>query len=131
MLSESAVIALIISYASIFGVDKNVALAVAKQESNYKVLAMSKDKKDHGIFQLRKSSYPHLSKKELLNPYTNVMLGIMYLKKAKEKCIHTKHLEWLTCYNAGPTGAKRIKYPSKFKYVRIITKAVSERKFHE
>ena len=119
-MTEAAIISLIVFYSNMFGFDSRVALAVAKVESGYKINAVSKDSKDLGIFQLRQTSYPGYSRKALLNPRINVMLGILHLKRIKESCVHQRNLDYLTCFNLGEAGAKKVKYPHLWKYVKKV-----------
>lgn len=124
-MTEAAVMSLIVLYSQMFGFDVKVALAVAKVESGYKSEAVSKDGQDFGVFQLRKSSYPGYSKKALMNPRINVMLGVLHLKRVKESCVHKKNLDYLTCYNMGEKKAKKVKYPHLWKYVKAVNKELN------
>jgi len=119
-MTEATVMALIVLYSQMFGFDSRVALAVAKVESGYKVNAVSKDTKDVGVFQLRTTSYPGYTRKALMNPRINIMLGILHLKRVKDTCVHKKNLDYLTCFNMGEAKAKRVKYPHLWKYVKKV-----------
>lgn len=124
MFTKAAIISLIISYAQIIGVDSRVALAVAKVESNYDHKAISADRHDYGVFQLRAKYYPEFSKKELLNPHTNIVLGLITLKQMRKECPHKLDKAWTICFNRGIAGAKKVKYPEKDKYVKKVKLAM-------
>jgi hypothetical protein len=124
--TKAMIISMIISYSQMLGVDHKVALAVAKVESQYNPKAISKDKEDVGVFQLRAKYYPQYSKKELFNPHTNVILGLLTLKQMRKECPHKLNKSWTICYNRGVAGAKKVKFPEKDKYVRQIKLAMED-----
>lgn len=124
-MTEATIIALITSYSMMFNVNPKVAISVARVESRLNPKAVSRDGFDHGLFQIRSTSYPGYSKKALMNPRINIFLGVLHLKKAKDTCIHQKDLNWLTCYNLGNAGAKKVKYPHLWKYVKAVNKELN------
>ncbi len=100
-----------------YGIDPNTTLAVAKHESNFNYMAISKTN-DYGVFQLNKNSFPNYTKKQLLNPRINIELGIKYLIQMKKICKYKKDIQYLTCYNLGVKYTKNnIKHPELFPYV--------------
>ena len=127
-MTESAVISMILTYANIFGVNPSVAVAVARQESGLRPSAISRNHRDIGLFQLNLSSYPAYTKKDLLNPQFNAMLGILHLRNAKETCVHKEEINWLVCFNFGQGNAKKVKHPHLFPYVKRVRYLMS--KYH-
>jgi soluble lytic murein transglycosylase-like protein len=117
---------MIVAYSHLVGLDPHVPLAIAKIESNYKVHAVG-PKGEIGVFQLNPSAYPDYKVKDLKNVKTNVELGIKTLKKMKDSCPHKR--DWVLCYNTGVTGAKRIKNPKEFPYVKKFNKAYTSVKY--
>lgn len=113
------IIQLIQSYALQYGVDPQVALTVAKIESNYNpsVIGITGDV---GIFQLNPNSFPEFTIGQLQDPETNIRLGVQYLAKVKHQCVHQNGITWLVCYNYGSKNAKHIKHPELFPYVRKV-----------
>jgi soluble lytic murein transglycosylase-like protein len=107
------------------GIDPQITQAVIKIESNNKPFAISADKKDFGLMQIRQKFVPY-SQLQLLNSCTNVMVGTALLAKAKASCKKCLDKTWINAYNLGITGAKRLKHPRKFRYYRKIA-AVLER----
>lgn len=99
----------------------DVAQAVSFQESRLDPKAVG-SLKEQGLFQLRYEQYPMYSMKQLQDPYLNMELGISYLAKLRHTCVYTDDVNYLVCFNAGPSKAKKIKHPGKFKYVREVKK---------
>jgi soluble lytic murein transglycosylase-like protein len=129
MLTKAALIAYITITAQQHGLDPDLALAVAEHESHFRTTATS-HKGAIGIFQIMPHVQPHLTPVQIRDPATNVKLGVQMLVEFRKICVHKKDLQWLTCYNAGPTGAKRIKNPAKFIYVTEVAKILKRIK-HE
>jgi soluble lytic murein transglycosylase-like protein len=125
-MTQAAIVSLIILYSNIYGVDQKVALAVAEQESHYNPRAIG-PVGELGIYQLRPEFNRKFTKKQLLTPEINIALGVYKLKMVKKTCVHKKDIEWLICFNAGDSGAKKIKYPSRFPYVRAVRKLMVAR----
>lgn len=124
------IISLILQYSSLYGIDPLLALSVAKAESGFNPSAVSTTG-DYGVFQLNRSSFKGYSREELLDPETNVKLGIKYLLKMKAECVHQAGITWLTCYNYGPENAKHVKHPDLFPYVKKIRGIMNEFKVGE
>lgn len=122
--TKAAIVSMIIAYSQMVGVDHRVALAIAKVESNYVYNAVSPDKQDYGVFQIRAKYHPEFSKKELLNPHTNIILGLLMIKEAKQGCKHKLAHTWTVCYNRGIAGGKKVKDASKDKYVKKVRLAM-------
>lgn len=113
------IISLILHYSALYGVDPVLALSVGYVESGLNPKAESATK-DLGVFQLNPESFKGHTKAQLLDPETNIKLGLRYLAQMKRECVHKEGITWLTCYNYGPGNAKRVKYPKRFPYVRKI-----------
>lgn len=114
-------IALIGYYSAVYGIDPKLSLAVAKHESKMNPIAVG-SKGELGLFQLMPSSFPKVSKKELIKPETNIKLAIKYLGWLKKNCNHQMDNTYLVCYNYGINNAKKVKYPKKFPYYVSVMK---------
>lgn len=109
-------------YSFLHGVDPLITQAVIKVESNGNPYALSPDKKDGGLMQVRQKYVPE-TMLQLLNPCANVKRGTKLLAQAMKRCRHKADLTWLVCYNAGITGGSRIKWPKKFSYyIKVVSK---------
>lgn len=97
------------------GVDPSIALSVAKVESNLNPNVIGKHG-EIGLFQLR-PEYSGYTRKGLFNPHINVMAGINRIKEVQQRCRFKDDFQYLICYNIGYDGAKKIKYPSRNKYL--------------
>lgn len=113
-------------YATQFGIDPNVAVAVAEAESSMRIHAIG-SVGEVGLFQIR-PEYSSLNKDELKNPVNNIIKGVLKLRQAKEECIHKQDLTWLTCYNRGISGAKKVKNPHKDQYVLKVKNKIKNKK---
>jgi soluble lytic murein transglycosylase-like protein len=118
-MSNEVIIALIISYAKMFGVDPNVAVSVAKVESKLNVNAVG-SLGEIGLFQIRPEFQPKYTKKQLFKPETNIAVGVSQLAKYQDTCVHRDDINYLVCYNFGPSNAKKVKYPHMFPYVKKV-----------
>lgn len=116
---KTLIIQLIQSYALQYGVDPQLAISVAKVESNLNptVIGITGDV---GVFQLNPHSFPEYTVKQLKDPTINIRLGIQYLAKVKKECTHQRGITWLVCYNYGSRNAKKIKYPELFPYIKKV-----------
>ena len=112
---------LIVTYATLLNFNPQIAVSVAKVESNLNPNAIG-TKGEIGLFQIMPQYHKMLSKEELKNIHTNIIVGITMLRDVKNKCVHKKELTWLTCYNMGYSGAKRLKNPKDFSYVKKVRK---------
>ena len=113
------ILALIIESANNFGIDPNLVLAVIKVESNFNVDAKSPTN-DFGLMQLNKKAFPEFTEQQLLNPKTNIYLGVKHLSDMKKQCIHKNNNDWLVCWNYGISNAKKVKNPSLFPFVKKV-----------
>ncbi len=124
-MTKAAIISLIIAYSHVFGIDPKISLAVARVESNYNTKA-SGELSEVGLFQIRPEFYPMLSKTELQNPRTNVMVGLRMLSDAKRDCPHQGGINFLVCYNYGVKNSYNVKHPELFPYVQKVQKVMKK-----
>jgi hypothetical protein len=122
---NAAILALITYYSGMYGIDPNVAVAVAQKESQFRVDAVG-SKGEIGLFQLMPSAFPNKTKKELFNPKTNIQLGIKHLAWNKKYCKHKDDINYLVCYNYGIKNAEHVKYPHLFPYVKDVRNIMSQ-----
>ena len=108
-------------------IDHRITIAVIQVESNGNPMAVSPDKKDSGLMQIRVKYVPE-TMLQLFNPCTNVKRGTKLLAEAKRRCRHKLDNTWLTCYNMGHTGAARLKFPKKFPYYVKVMSQLNEKK---
>ena len=121
-MTTQAIINMIMFYSQMMNVDANVALAVAKVESNFKVDAVS-SVGAVGIFQVV-PRYSKYSRKELFNPEINVKEGLRILKEAKRRCVHQVGNTWVLCFSHGHTGATKLRYPASNFYVQRVNRTL-------
>ena len=114
---------LIITYATMLGVDPYIALSVASVESNIQMDKVG-ELGEIGVFQIL-PEYSGYSPTGLSNPHINVMAGINRIKETQSRCKYKDDLYYLICYNMGYEGAKRIRYPDKNEYVKRIRKELT------
>lgn len=119
-MTTTFMIKLITFFALQQGIDPNIAISVAKIESNFNMKAVG-PYGEIGIFQVR-PEYSKYSKKELVNAETNIKEGLRILKTAMKSCKHQTSNKWLVCYNAGVTGGSSLKFPSEFAYYKKVQK---------
>lgn len=106
-------------YSFLNGIDPRITQAVIQTESNGNPYALSPDKKDGGLMQVRIQYVPE-TRAQLFQSCTNIARGTQLLKQAMNKCKHKANNTWLVCYNAGIKGGAKIKFPRKFPYYRKI-----------
>jgi soluble lytic murein transglycosylase-like protein len=116
---DLSLIALITLYATTHGVDPNVAVSIAKVESNFNMKAVG-TKGERGIYQLLPKAFPQYTVKELSQLEKNVEIGVKHLAYSNKRCSHKSNLDWVICYNRGVKGGSRVQNPSKDNYVRKV-----------
>ncbi len=110
-------------YSFLNQVDVRITQSVIEIESNGNPYALSPDRQDGGLMQIRMKYAPE-SRLQLFQSCTNVKRGTEILKRAKESCRECVDGSWVVAYNVGITGFKKIKHPKKFPYFIKITKAM-------
>lgn len=118
-MTQLTIIGLISFYSAIYGVDPNLATAVAMNESSLNPNAIGK-LKEVGLYQIRPEFVKEYTAKQLLQPEINIIVGLQKIKKAQETCVHKNDIEFLVCYNYGNTNALKVKHPSLFPYVKRV-----------
>jgi hypothetical protein len=127
---DVALIALIGYYAGIYGIDPNVAVAVAKVESSFKVDAVG-GKGEIGLFQIMPAIYPNVRKESLFDPKVNIELGIRHLAWNKKYCKHKENKTYLVCYNYGIKNAEKVKHPTLWPYYKKVMAEVNKLKMKD
>lgn len=116
----NTLLALVMYYANMYGVNPHLALSVIQVESgfNHKAVGLLGE---IGLMQLR----PEYVDKSvnLFDPEINIKLGIKKLADVKKSCYHKKNKTFVICYNLGVKGGSRIKYPYKFSYYKKVIAA--------
>lgn len=106
---------LIFVHAIANGINPNLALAIAKNESKLNPKARG-SLGEIGVFQLR----PEFHKGNIWNTEQNIIIGIKYLKSLEKRFVPKYGDAWFISYNLGPNYPKTLKYPKKFQYyVRV------------
>lgn len=90
--------------------DPDLILALKKVESNINPKAIGDGGRSFGLMQIQYTTAKGLGfkgkAKDLLDPYTNMKYGCMYLSKMYEKSDRNVYMA-LMAYNAGPNALKR------------------------
>lgn len=115
---ETFIWAMLIINAPKYDINPYLAAAVVKTESNFNSKAVG-SLGELGLFQIR-PEYSKYSRRQLLDPYINIIAGLEMLERVKRKCKHTIDKTFLTCYNAGITGGSKLKYPKRFPYYNKV-----------
>lgn len=88
-------------------IDYSFAMAVMFRESSYDVQAVSKDGRDHGLFQIRDVNNERLEAAigvtDMYDPYQNIRAGLFMLRELFEKYDDPRKV--LMAYNMGEYGA--------------------------
>lgn len=102
---------LIASCLAMAATNNNVPLdllyAIAKVESGLNASAVSSDKEDWGLMQVRKRYVAAKYKGKLLDPCINAQLAAEKLKQKAKECKFKHNFTYVVCYNRGIAGAKR------------------------
>lgn len=102
-----------------YGIDPEVAVAIAKTESSLNPKAIG-GAGEVGLFQL----HPEFHKVERGNIHNNVNVAMKYLVQVKNICEPKYKDAWLICFNLGPYYSKTIRYPTKFPYFIKVRKNI-------
>lgn len=124
-MTKVLIIKLIMHYAALYGVNGDIAVAVAQVESNLNPVMVG-DLGEVGLYQLRPEYVQGYTAKQLLNPETNIKVGVKMLADDMKSCKHKKNHTWVICHNLGRTGASKVKYPELFPYYKKINIALQE-----
>lgn len=111
---RSNIISLIEQTAITEGIDPELAVAIAKTESQLRVNAVG-SLGEVGLFQLRPEYH------KIGNVHENIKTAIKYLAEIKRKYEPSHGDAWFIFYNLGLNYSKPIRYPRLFKYyVRVM-----------
>ena len=99
------------------GVDPNIAVAVAKVESNFDQTKLG-SKGEIGMFQIMPY---HAKGEDLWNISLNIRIGVALLKNASYIC-QDMGQAWVVCYNNGIH--RRPKYPQLHPYYKKVMEAM-------
>jgi soluble lytic murein transglycosylase-like protein len=119
--SKSEIEEMIIQEAEYQGFDSNLALAIAKVESNLNPKAVGR-MGEIGLFQLR----PEYHDVRIGQVRHNVRVAISYLVKLQNQC-RSYGRAFYICYNLGPNYRRKdglpLKYPRSFAYYKRVEHA--------
>jgi len=104
-----------------YGVEPELALAIAYVESAYNPNAIGKSHKEKGIFQLHPKYFP----KAKLDVESNIEMGIKHLAWSIKRCKSKFDKAAFICYNVGVNNS-RIKNPKQFQYYRKVMNVKSK-----
>ena len=116
----NSILAIIQTYSLLYNVDPRVIEAIVKVESDYNPVAVS-SKGAVGLMQII-PKYAHKTKKQLLDPETNIHEGIKLLLKIKQECVHKDNFTFVVCYSLGSPKGNKVKHPTKFFYYKQFIK---------
>lgn len=94
------------------GVDYYMALALIERESGYKWDATGDNGASKGLMQIQEQYHTErmeaLGVEDLYNPYSNMRVGVNYLKEIQDKYLASSGAHCvLMVYNMGASGAKK------------------------
>ena len=118
----------IVEQSTAHGIQPEIIVAMIKQESNYKADTMGDKGNSFGLMQIQKRFHlermERLGVTDLLDPYSNVSVGIDFLAELLDKYDGNIPMA-LTAYNCGASGAYN-NYFSKGIYANNYAKRVME-----
>lgn len=115
---------IILHYCSIYHFDPLLLQAMIQTESNWNPSAIG-SRGEVGLLQLT-PGVVGVSKNHLMDPATNIINGLIFIKKVREECKWKEDNEWLVCFNQGSPKGNKIKYPKKNAYYKRVMKIVKE-----
>lgn len=124
---NSYLLSLILFWSNQYDVDPVTVMKVINVESSYNTKAVGKHG-ELGLMQLLPSSFPQYTREQLLDPKTNIKLGIKYLSECKKQCIHKDNNSYLVCYNRGVFGGNKVINPYIDKYVKKVNNSIYEKR---
>jgi hypothetical protein len=98
--------------------------AIAMHESGLRVDAKG-SLGELGLYQIRPEFAKGYTKEQLLDPQTNVILGMQKILEAKRTCVHQNDIEYLICFNSGNTNAKKFKHPELAPYIKAVKRGMA------
>lgn len=98
----------------IYGIERELILAIIKVESNFEVKAVGKSHKERGLMQLNPRYFPTAR----FDVASNLRQGVRYLARVREACYERYREAWFICYNTGPNA--RLKKPKTFSYYKKV-----------
>ena len=107
------------------GVQPQLTQAVITVESSGNPLALGRSHGEVGLLQIRPQFVPE-TRLQLFNSCTNVMVGTRILGQLKRKCKLCIDRTWINSYNLGITGARKLRYPTLWKYHKKIVARLEE-----
>lgn len=105
-------------------IDYRVTQAVISIESSGNPFALG-SAREVGLMQIKPQYVPETAL-QLGQSCTNVMRGTAILRDMKKRCKHRLDKTYVTCYNLGITGARRIRHPKLQRYYKKITAKLEE-----
>jgi len=111
-LSKQEIISLIRVTALEYGINPNLAVAIAQVESRIEPNAVGMHG-EIGVFQL----LPKYHAVQAGDVYSNVRVAMKYLAKLKRKC-GDYGSAFYVCYNYGPT--RKLTHPTRFPYYKLV-----------
>ena len=116
----------ILFYSFLNGIDPQVTKAVIKVESNNTQFAVGKTHGEIGLMQIR-PRFVTESKQQLFNSCTNIMVGTRILGQFKKDCKLCVDRTYVNLYNLGKAGARKLRYPKKWRYYRKVVAMMGEK----
>lgn len=107
------------------GLDPRMTQAVISVESNGRVFAVGSSHGEIGLLQIRPQFVPE-TRLQLFQSCTNIMVGTRILGQLKRKCKLCIDKTWVNSYNLGITGARKLRYPTLWKYHKKIVARLEE-----
>lgn len=115
---------IIFQYCSLYHFDPLLLQAMIQVESNFHETAVGTHG-EVGLLQLT-PKVVGVSKERLKDPATNLINGLILIKKIRAECKFKEDNEWLVCFNQGSPKGNKIKYPKKNAYYKRVMKVLKE-----
>lgn len=103
---EATILAMLISAATVNGLDSKLVVAVAKVESQLDHSAVS-PAGAYGVLQIRRIAFPQYTLDEIRQLDMNIAIGVRHLVYMAKHCKFKKNNSWVICFNRGVRGASR------------------------
>lgn len=118
-MNQLVIIGLIKFWSGVYEMDASLIESVVRHESSMNSNAIGAAG-EIGLMQIKPQYVKGYTREQLFDPQINLIVGIKQLKDAKRTCVHQNDIEWLTCFNMGNTGAKKLAHPDLFPYIKSI-----------